>query len=150
MTRAAALLLCLAAAGCSGGAGSPLAVEPGTPCSQCRMTVLEPKLASQLLAPGEEPRFFDDLGCLAAYLSAHPAEAGATKYVADHATGQWIEASRAVYGRHEALATPMNSHLFAHATAAARAADAGVKGARALTFAEVFGVTAPVEAHRDR
>lgn len=102
------------------------------------MTVLDPKLASQLLAFGEEPRFFDDLGCLAAYLSTHPAEEGATTYVADHATGEWVEASRAVYGRDEALATPMNSHLFAYATEAARAGDPGVKG-QVVTYAEVFG-----------
>lgn len=138
MKRAAVLLIAIAIAACARGV-APMALQPGTPCSHCRMTVLDAKLAAQLLAPGEEPRFFDDIGCLAAYLAAHSASAGAAAYVADHASGVWVEASRAVYGRDEALATPMGSHLFAHATAASRAGDAGVKTGRTLTYAEVFG-----------
>ncbi len=37
------------------------------------MAVSSARFASQIVAPGEEPRFFDDLGCLAAYLREHPA-----------------------------------------------------------------------------
>jgi hypothetical protein len=103
------------------------------------MTVVDVKLASQVVADGEEPHFFDDLGCLAAYLSAHAAPVGARIYVADHRSGEWVEASAAVFGRDGALATPMNSHLFAHASAASRASDTSVHGERTLTASEVLG-----------
>jgi copper chaperone NosL len=137
VTRAAATILVLLIAGCASGPPAPVALQPGTPCTHCRMTVLDAKLAAQLVGAGEEPRFFDDIGCLAAYLGGHPSD-GATAYVADHASGQWIEASHAVYGRDPALATPMNSHLFAHASAQARAADTTVTSDRPLTYAEAI------------
>ena len=40
-----------------------------TPCGYCRMIVSDQRFASQIVAPYEEPRFFDDLGCLARYLT---------------------------------------------------------------------------------
>jgi copper chaperone NosL len=143
MTRVKRAVLVLAvcagaAIACAGGA-SPAPLQPGTPCSQCRMTVLDARLAAQLVAPGEEPRFFDDVGCLVAYLSSHPANGASRAYVTDHQAGEWIEASRAVYGRDEALATPMSSHLFAHASSASRSSDTSVHAGRILTADEVFG-----------
>ena len=63
------------------------------------MAVSSAVFASQLVAPGELPRFFDDLGCLADYLKAGKAPAGATAFVADHRTKAWVRADRAVYTR---------------------------------------------------
>ncbi len=138
--RVPALIVALGCAiGCGGGAPVAVSLQPGTPCSHCRMTVLDQKLASQLLAPGEEPRFFDDLGCLTAYLAAHPAEPRTRAFVADHMTGAWVDAARAAYSRSEAIATPMGSHLVAHADEASRAADASIRDARPLTAGSVFG-----------
>jgi copper chaperone NosL len=114
------------------------------------MTVVEATLASQLLAPGEEPRFFDDIGCLTAYLATHASGPADRAYVADHATGAWIEAARAAYTRAGAIATPMNSHLVAHASAGARDADPSVRGGRPLTVAEVFGPRGVPGGDRDR
>jgi copper chaperone NosL len=142
--RVRALVVVLGCAvACGGGALGPVSLQPGTPCSHCRMTVLDQKLASQLLAPGEEPRFFDDLGCLTAYLAAHPPEPRARAFVADHVSGAWIDAARAAYSRSEATATPMGSHLVAHADTAARAADAPIRDAQPLTAGSVFGAAGP-------
>lgn len=102
------------------------------------MTVVEPTLASQLVAPGEEPRFFDDIGCLTAYLATHAPGPDDRAYVADHATGAWIDAARAVYSRAGAIATPMNSHLVAHENATVRDTDASVRGGVPVTVADVF------------
>ena len=142
--------LSLAAAACRPGAVTPVSLQPGTACSNCRMTVVEPKLASQLVAPGEEPRFFDDIACLSAYLAAHPAGPSDRAYVADHATGAWVGAARAVYTRTAALATPMNSHLAAHENAGARDADVSVRGGVPLTAAEVFAPSGVPGDDRDR
>jgi copper chaperone NosL len=135
---------------CGGGVAGPVALQPGTPCGHCRMTVVDPKLASQLVGAGEEPRFFDDLGCLAAYLAAHPADPESRVYVADHASGEWLDARRALYGRDVALATPMNSHLFAHASTTARSADMTVHDTGILTPAVVFAPAALPGGTHDR
>jgi copper chaperone NosL len=103
------------------------------------MIVVDQRLASQLLAPGEDPLVFDDIGCLTAYLAAHSAGIGARAFVADYASGAWIPAGDAVYSRDPTVATPMNSHLVAHASAAARAADGRIRAPAQLSAADVFG-----------
>lgn len=97
-------------------------------CSVCRMIVSDGRLAAQALVAGEEPRFFDDLGCLAKFL-AEPRAPDAVLYVADHRTGEWVLATRALYSRLPAASsTPMGSGLIAHATAESRAQDAAAAG----------------------
>lgn len=109
-------------------------------CRHCRMMASDARFAAQLVAPGEEPLFFDDVGCLRDFLQENPGKgAGFTAYVADHRTRAWALADRAVYTQVPALATPMNSHLIAHADAASRAADPDANGGTPLTASEVFG-----------
>jgi copper chaperone NosL len=110
------------------------------------MAVSEARFAAQIVARGEEARFFDDIGCLRDFLRAEKPAAGAMAYVADHRTGEWVHAARAVYTRVPGLATPMGSHVVAHADAASRDADARVRGGVPLTAAEVFAATLPAEA----
>jgi copper chaperone NosL len=108
------------------------------------MAVSDPRFAGQLVAPGEEPRFFDDLGCLGGFLKAQRSlPAASMAYVADHRTKAWLRADRAVYARAAAFETPMGSHLMAHADAASRDADPDAKGAVPVTMAEVFGANGP-------
>jgi copper chaperone NosL len=134
-----ALLATLAAA-CGGGAPEPAALDTrNEQCASCRMAVSDARFSSQLVAPGELPRFFDDLGCLADYLKAGKAPAGAMAFVADHRTKAWIRADRAVYTRVAGLATPMGSHVIAHADAASRAADADARTGTPVAAAELFG-----------
>jgi copper chaperone NosL len=103
------------------------------------MAVSSAVFASQLVAPGELPRFFDDLGCLADYLKAGKAPKGATAFVADHRTKAWVRADRAVYTRVPGLETPMGSHVIAHADAASRDADPAAKTGVPVSAAELFG-----------
>jgi copper chaperone NosL len=103
------------------------------------MTIADTRLAAEVVAPGEEPRLYDDIGCLAGDLQKRAAPDGARAFVADYQTGALIPASDAVYTRVDAIATPMGSHLVAHATAAARDADGRVRGGVPRTAADVFG-----------
>ncbi len=140
MRVAACLAVLLATYACSGSASGPAALDPkNDTCSYCRMTVSNPRLAAQLVAPGEEPRFFDDLGCLANYLREHRGMDPAGVYVADHRTGEWIDAARAVYSRLPHATTPMASGLIAHATTASRDDDRGAVGSSPVPAAEVLG-----------
>ena len=138
----AALVSCGLTA-CSAAGPAPLDTKSES-CAWCRMAVSDPRFAAQLVAPSEEPRFFDDIGCLASYLgSKRELPKGARAYVADHRHQVWIDATTAVYARVESLETPMGSHLVAHTDAASRAADAEARTGKPLAAPEVFGPSGP-------
>jgi copper chaperone NosL len=143
--RAAPLLAVLSVAGCDRGPPRPAPLDTrNEACAHCRMAVSDARFAAQLVAPREEPRFFDDLGCLRDFLAAHPARpAGEVAYVADHRTKAWVAARAAVYARVPGLATPMGSHLVAYADAASRAADPAAASGAPLAAADVFGPAGP-------
>jgi copper chaperone NosL len=108
------------------------------------MAVSEARFAAQVVAPGEEPLFFDDVGCLRDYLRGGArVAAGSVAFVADHHTREWVEAGRAVYTRVPGLGTPMGSNLIAHRDPASRDADDDARGGSPLGPAEVFGHTLP-------
>lgn len=112
-------------------------------CASCRMSVSDARFAAQVVAPGELPRFFDDLGCLASFLKAGKAKGRAVAFVADHRTKAWVRADHAVYTRVPGLATPMGSHLIAHIDAASRDQDPLARGGTPLEPAELFGEAGP-------
>jgi copper chaperone NosL len=149
-SRAAAGLLLALALGCGGGPPGPAPLDPANEqCAWCRMAVSSPRFAAQLVAPAEEPRFFDDLGCLRDFLAeATGLRPGAIVYVADHRTGEWVAGAGAVYTRQPRLDTPMGSHLIAHADAASRAADPDAAGGEALTARDLFGPGGPPDGGR--
>jgi len=104
------------------------------------MAISEARFAGQLVAPSEEPRFFDDVGCLGHYVSGSKSLAkGAVAYVADHRTKTWVRAGSAIYTRVPDVMTPMGSHLLAHADASSRDADPDAKGGTPQRLDEVFG-----------
>ena len=126
-----------------GGAPGPAVLDTKTEmCASCRMPVSDASLATQLVAPGEEPKFFDDLGCVRDFLGRAPASAGTVAFVADHRTKKWVRASAAVYTR-AGLATPMGSHWIAHADAASRDADPASAGGTSVPGREIFGAAGP-------
>jgi len=119
----------------------PLAVGQES-CAFCRMTVSQPEFASQLLVPGELPKFFDDLGCLHSYLtSTTPGPEGGVIFVMDHHTRAWVRADAAVYTRPPEVATPMASHLVAHATTNSKDADGVLTGATPVPINDVVPAT---------
>jgi copper chaperone NosL len=143
-TLVAAVLVCLAGA-CASGIPGPVPLDTrNDACAECRMAVSSARFASQLVAPGEEPRFFDDLGCLAAHLRDRSGlPPGAVAYVADHRTSEWVGASSAVFTRVAGLETPMGSHVIAHASAGSRDADPAAHGGEAVDAAAFFGGPLP-------
>jgi copper chaperone NosL len=130
----------LVLAGCSLSRTTPAALDTSgkEACAFCRMAIVDGSTAAQLVAPGEEARFFDDLGCLRSYLSTTKLPWKGIVYVADHRSRAWVPLSQAVYARQPALETPMGSQLIAHANAASRASDDAARGATPLSAADVF------------
>lgn len=134
---------------CAGGPPPPADLDSRhEACAFCRMAVSSPRFAGQVVAPGELPRFFDDLGCLAGWLKEHRAPAGAVAYVADHRTSAWIRADRAVYTKVPGLETPMSSHVIAHADGASRDRDPDARDGAPMDPAELFGPAVPPTGRR--
>jgi copper chaperone NosL len=141
--RILALLAAAVALSCAGGVLGPAALDTRTEtCRSCRMPVSDASLAAQLVARGEEPKFFDDIGCLRDFLARSPASAGSVAYVADHRTKTWTRAAAALYTRSE-LDTPMGSHWIAHAGADSRDADPAAAGGAPVPAREIFGAAGP-------
>jgi len=137
-------LLLASAIACGGGEPQPSPLDTrNDQCASCRMAVSSAAFASQLVAPGELPLFFDDIGCLADYLKAGKTPKGATAFVADHRTKAWVRADRAVYTKVPGLETPMGSHVIAHADTASRDQDRDARAGTPLTATELFGASGP-------
>ncbi|MCC7241817.1 MAG: hypothetical protein IT180_07815 [Acidobacteria bacterium] len=129
MSRPTLLMLALVAAACASGPPTPVALDLGHDvCASCRMVISSPTTAAELLAPGEEPLLFDDLGCLQTSLRAGPPPAGTVIVVADHLTGDWIAVEDAVLTEVPGLQTPMGSGLIAHRTSGDRDRDPDARG----------------------
>jgi copper chaperone NosL len=132
-------------AACASGPPQPAMLDTrNTECAHCRMIASDVHYAAQIVAPGEEPTFFDDVGCLRDYLKSGIAvPAGAVAYVADHRTGEWAMAADAVYTKIVGYSTPMNSGLIAHADAKSREADPGAQRGERFDVASIFGPGGP-------
>lgn len=145
MRRLVCFSLTMATLACAGGPPEPAILDTrNEQCSHCRMAVSDPRFAAQVGAPGELPRFFDDVGCLAAWLKERQTPpAGAVAWVADHRTKAWVPASDAVYTKVPDLETPMSSHVIAHADEASRDQDPDARGGAPLSVGELFGPTGP-------
>jgi copper chaperone NosL len=134
------------ALGCLGGPVRPVAIDRANDqCASCRMIISDTRFAAQVDAPGEEPRFFDDLRCLHDGLAGgRPLPQGAVIFVTDFRTGAWVPASGAVFARVGTIETPMASHWVAWADEASRRADpAGAQGV-AVPAAEILGAAGGV------
>lgn len=142
--RAASTSALAFALACASGPPEPAELDTRSDaCASCRMAVSEARFAGQLVAPGELPRFFDDIGCLAGFVKAGRAPVGAVAFVADHRTREWVRADRAEYTRVEALSTPMGSHVVAHADRSSREQDQAIGAGAAVPLAELFGPGGP-------
>ena len=128
-------------AGCSSGPPEPASLDvKNDTCAQCRMAVSDRRFAAQIVAPGEEALFFDDLGCLREYLSASGTTVSeeAVVYVADHRTAEWVDARQAVFTRRTDLATPMASGLMAHRDTSSLKEDREAQGAVVVAPGEIL------------
>lgn len=135
---AAILTAAIATAGCGSDTLEPAQLDPrNDQCRFCRMSVGDMRFAAQIVAPGEEPVFFDDIGCLTHFVQAEGLAPGAVVYVADHAARAWVRADQAVFTKVEKLDTPMGSGLIAHRDAAARDADPVARAGVTVDYADV-------------
>lgn len=76
-------------------------------CDVCRMAITERPPAAQLVGPGAQVRYYDDLGCAVNALLTARAPKSASLYVlSEGADARWIRAQDARFSA--ALKTPMD------------------------------------------
>jgi copper chaperone NosL len=103
------------------------------------MGVSDRRFAAQVTAPGAEPKYFDDAGCLRDWLKEPTEKEPWTAWVSDHRTKTFVAAATALYAKSPTVQTPMSSGILAWADAASRDADAAAAGATPLEPREVLG-----------
>lgn len=145
MRQFAIVLVALALTAC-GREVKPAELDTAnTACRYCRMSVSDVHFAAQIVAPGVEAQFFDDIGCLTNHLKEKDVKvpAGAVAFVADHRTGTWVRAASAVYTRTDSVSTPMSGGIVAYASEDSKKQDAAVTGGTSVAVTDVFGSAGP-------
>jgi copper chaperone NosL len=128
---AAASLLLLIFVGCG-----PRELEPEqvplekVTCARCGMIVSREADSAEWVARGEEPRFYDDIGCLAA---DDPPSRGRSARFVRVAGSRWTRAETAFYARPAGVSTPMGYGVVACATRQEAAATDRANRARTWT-----------------
>ena len=111
--------------------GPPQIVVDRTACSHCSMFVSEPIYAAAYQAGGNDPRVFDDIGCMLDALRRETASP-IVIWLQDAGGAGWIAADQASVVASAQLRTPMNGGLLAYADAAAAEQAAAANGGRVL------------------
>lgn len=94
-------------------------------CDNCKMTISEPKYATQLITEKGRLYKFDDISCLTDYETSNTeSTTNAKTYVADFPSGKFIERSTATFIKGGAIKSPMggNTQAFQDKAAAEKAA----------------------------
>jgi copper chaperone NosL len=98
-------------AACSESIDKPIEPVWGKqPCDHCAMILSDARFAAESASADGVRRYFDDIGCLMAYLREHP-EAGARAWV--RLGNEWAPAASAHY--HTGARSPMDYGLIADA-----------------------------------
>ncbi|QOW11627.1 hypothetical protein Q73A0000_15225 [Kaistella flava (ex Peng et al. 2021)] len=95
-------------------------------CDNCKMTITEPKYATELITKKGRLYKFDDIACMKDYENSNAETTGnATTYVADFPTGQFIESSTATLIKGGEIKSPMggNTQAFKNKSDADKAAS---------------------------
>lgn len=116
----------------------PLEPEPvpldRVSCARCGMMVSREADSAEWIAAGEEPRFYDDIGCTAA---DDRLPAGRSARFVHVEGGHWAPAEAAFYARPVEASTPMGYGVVAFSTR--EAAAARDRAGRARTWDELIG-----------
>jgi len=84
-------------------------------CDNCKMTISEPKYATQLVTDKGKIYKFDDISCLNDYQNSNAESvANATAYAADFPTGEFIESSTATFIKGGLIKSPMGGNTQAY------------------------------------
>lgn len=106
----------LAAIGCSSKpAPEPIHIGEDV-CAKCRMAIIDPQFASEIVMPSGEVLKFDDLGCCASAARDREIPSLQHVFVQDYATREWISGENTLVVASSQMRTPMGSGAVAFAS----------------------------------
>ncbi|MDR8393181.1 nitrous oxide reductase accessory protein NosL [Aliifodinibius sp. S!AR15-10] len=84
-------------------------------CAHCKMMIMDPRFASQMVTETGKAYKFDAIECMEAYLEEGNVESASAKlWVNDfNNPGNWLDASEAIFIKSEVIQSPMGSSLLA-------------------------------------
>ena len=89
-------------------------------CANCKMTISEPKYATQLITEKGRLYKFDDISCMNDYEVSNTESTGNAKtYVADFSSGEFIEKTTATFIKGGDIKSPMGGNTQAYKDKAA-------------------------------
>lgn len=135
----------LALAGCSRPPRPVPIVLNEESCSQCRMAVSQREFAAEAVDPGGAVHYFDDIGCLAAWVRAQKPPDTIGLFVVDYGNGAWLDARSAFYVRSTLVQTPMSYGLVAFGKRSDAAAAAERLQGQIVTWEELLLPSEPGE-----
>lgn len=85
------------------------------PCQFCKMTIMEPGFATELVNTKGRSYKFDDISCMIKYMKMEEQQVDDYAFVLvnKYATDQWIDAANARFIRNENLRSPMQGNTAA-------------------------------------
>jgi len=105
-------------------------------CANCRMAIIEPQFASEIILSSGEVLKFDDLGCLAARSKSTETPVMQNTFVNDYLTREWINGEKAVIVRGATVQTPMGSGAVAFTSPEEAEKFAAVNERQCITLQE--------------
>jgi nitrous oxide reductase accessory protein NosL len=139
LVRLLAGVMALSVAACAGAAGAPgpRDFEIGVDvCEYCHMAVDDPGRAAQWVEPGGRRLFFDEPGCLVAWLQARPGHVGEAFFGDAEDTG-WVPAAEVAFIR-EGPGTGMGFDVVAYRSPDAARQVAAETGGRVVGWHDLL------------
>ena len=131
-------LLLLSLAACGKGEIKPVELLPEDVCANCKMAISQKTFAAEILDSEQTAVKFDDIGCLARYISKRGRKYQvAAWFVTDRDSKTWIDATKAWYVQSDSIRSPMGSWIVAYRERNRAETAAAQPGYRLRTFAEI-------------
>lgn len=97
---------------CAASEIKPVELHAEDMCAYCKMAISERQYAAEFVTLDGETRKFDDIGCLLNYVKEQKPQ-GATFFVNDYNTKQWLRANSAYFVRSSEINSPMSGGIIA-------------------------------------
>ena len=137
-----AILLALFIAGCK---HKPESIAAGKDdCAECKMTIMDPRFAAEILTKKGKVYKFDDVHCIALFMKKRGVEMGdihQTLFVNYNNPTEFIKVSNAEFVVSSQLKTPMNGNAVAlKSRQEAQQLSSGIEGSKITDWATLYNI----------
>lgn len=106
-------------------------------CNLCRMAVSQRDFAAQAVVAGQNPRFYDDIGCLILDLNNLLTGVPRALYVSEFGSGEWLDVETAFFAFSNTIQSPMGYGAAAFSMQSDATQFVESQGGKVVTFTEL-------------